>query len=284
MASRLVSALTALALGAVLAGGARAAPPRRIVSLNPCLDAILLDVADPGQITALSRYSREPSQSAVADRARGFAFTWGTAEEVIALKPDLVVTSGVGDAALNDLLPRLGARQAHFGVPETVADSLAQVRQVAALVGHPDRGEALVARIQAALAEAQPHPGQPRLGALIYQYHGLASGPHTLVDELMRRTGFDNLAPSYGLTHTGEVPLDAVVARPPQVLLAGRRAPGEPVWADRILSHPALRALAPRMRRETFPESLMFCGGPTLVPAVQALARARDDALAGVSR
>jgi iron complex transport system substrate-binding protein len=254
-----------LVVSLALAGVAQAAPPRRVVSLNPCLDAIVLEVADPGQITALSHYSRLPSQSIIADRARRYPFTWGSAEEVIALKPDLVLVGGMGDVALNALLPRLGEREARFSVPETVE-------------------QALVARIQTALAQAEPRPGQRRLSALIYQYHGLASGPHTLVDELMRRTGFDNLAPQYGLKRTGDVPLDALVAHPPQVLLAGRRAPGEPVWADRILSHPALEALSPRMKRETFPEPLMFCGGPNLIPAVQALAQARDNALRGVSR
>jgi iron complex transport system substrate-binding protein len=260
------------------------APPRRVVSLNPCLDAILLQVADPAQIAALSRYSREPSQSAVAAAARRFPFTWGSGEEIVALKPDLVLISGAASPELRQVLPRLHIRQATFGLPETVDQSLAQVTRVAALVGHPERGAALNARIEAAFRAAAPRPGEPRLGALIYEYHGMASGPHTLMDELLRRTGFNNLAPRYGLAHTTDVPLERLIADPPQVLLAGRLAPDEPSWADRVLSHPALRTLAPRMRRETFPEQLMFCGGPTMIRAVQALARARADAERGVSR
>jgi iron complex transport system substrate-binding protein len=264
--------------------GAGAAAPRRVVSLNPCLDGILLEVADPGQIAALSRYARDPAQSAIADVARRYPYTRGTAEEVVALAPDLVLVSGAGDLALTGVLPRLHIAQASFGVPDTVADSLAQVRRVALLVGHPERGEALVARIRAALAAAAPRSGERRLGAIIYEYHGLASGPHTLIDALMRRAGFDNLAPRYGIRGAGEVPLEALAADPPQVLLAGRLAPGEPVWADRVLTHPVLRALAGRMRRETFPEQLMFCGGPSIIPAVASLARARENALAGMSR
>jgi iron complex transport system substrate-binding protein len=269
---------------AALVGLSGAAPPRRVVSLNPCLDGILLSVADRRQIAALSHYSREPSQSAVAAEARRYPFTWGSAEEIVALNPDLVLTSGMGAVALTGVLPHLGIRQARFAVPATVDESLAQIARVSSLVGHADRGTALAARIRAALAAAAPRPGEARLGALIYEYHGLASGPHTLVDELMRRTGFDNLAPRYGLRRTGDVPLDALVAQPPQVLLAGRLAPGEPVWADRELSHPVLKALPPSVRRETFPEQLMFCGGPSIIPAVQALARARENALAGISR
>jgi iron complex transport system substrate-binding protein len=273
------------ALAAVVATWGQAAPaPRRIVSLNPCLDGILLAVADPGQITALSHYSRDPNQSAIAAAARRYPFTWGSAEEIVALRPDLVLTSGMGAMALTNVLPRLGVRQASFTVPSSVAENLAQVRRVAALVGHPERGEALAARIRAALAAAAPRAGEARLGALIYEYHGLASGPGTLVDELMRRAGFDNQAGRYGLKRTGEVPLDALIAHPPQVLLAGTLAPGEPVWADRVLSHPALQALAPHMLRETFPEQLMFCGGPSIIPAVAVLARARENALRGVAR
>jgi iron complex transport system substrate-binding protein len=280
---RAVGVLAGLAAWFGLSAAAPA-PPRRIVSLNPCLDAILLAVADPRQITALSHYSRDPSQSAVAAEARRYPFTWGSAEEVVALKPDLVLTSGLGPIALTGVLPRLGVRQASFAVPATVDESLAQIARVSRLVGHADRGEALAARIRAALAAAAPRPGEARLGALIYEYHGLASGPHTLVDDLMRRTGFDNLAPRYGLKRSGDVPLDALLAYPPQVLLAGRLARGEPVWADRELSHPVLKALPRGVRRETFPEPLMFCGGPSLIPAVQALAQARENALAGISR
>lgn len=272
-------------LATLFAGAAAAGPaPRRVVSLNPCLDGILVEVADPGQIAALSHYSRDPAQSAIAAVARRYPFTWGSAEEVVALRPDLVLTSGMGAMALAGVLPALHVRQENFTVPASVGESLAQVRRVAALVGHADRGERLAERIRTALAASAPRKGEPRLEALIYEYHGLASGPDTLVDELMRRAGFDNRATAYGLRRTGDVPLEALVANPPQVLLAGRLAPGEPVWADRVLSHPALAALSPRMRRETFPETLMFCGGPSIIPAAAALAQAREDALAGLSR
>jgi iron complex transport system substrate-binding protein len=272
-------------MAVVIVGVAMAAPaPRRIVSLNPCVDGILVEVADPGQIAALSHWSRDPSQSAIAAVARHYPFTWGSAEEVVALRPDLVLTSGMGATGPTGVLPSLHIRQARFPVPDTVEESLAQIRRVAAAVGHPDRGEALEGRIRSAIAASAPRPGEPRLGALIYEHHGLASGPGTLVDELMRRAGFANLATAYGLSATAEVPLEMLVANPPQVLLAGRLARGEPVWADRVLSHPALAALAARMRKETFPETLMFCGGPSIIPAMAALARAREDALTGVSR
>lgn len=255
-----------------------ARPAPRIVSLNPCLDAILLDVADPSQIAALSHWSADPASFAMAERARGFRHVSDDAETVAALRPDLVLVGGAASRPLADVLSRLGIASAAFQVPETVAASEAQVRRVAALAGHPARGEALVARIEAALQAAAPAPGEIPLSAVVFEDRGMVSGPHTLMDELMARAGLRNAAPRYGLARTGELSLERLAADPPRVLLSGRLAPGEPDWADRVLSHPALASLRPRLRRESFPQPLMFCAGPVLIPAAAALARARRDA------
>ena len=165
-------------------------------------------------------------------------------------------------------------------VPDTVADSLAQVRRIAEAVGYLERGEALVAKIEAALAAAAPPPGAPRLTAITYQAGGFATGPGTMMDEMMRRCGLDNAAARYGLKRTADVPLELLVADPPDVLLAGQAEPGAPTWADRVLTHPALSRVATRMHRATFPQQLTFCGGPVLIETARMLAKAREDALA----
>ena len=54
---------------AAAAGLGAAAGPRRIVSLNPCLDAQLVHIADRRQIAGLSRLSRDPATSTLADLA-----------------------------------------------------------------------------------------------------------------------------------------------------------------------------------------------------------------------
>lgn len=261
-----------LALGA----GARAErPPRRIASLNACLDAMLVHLADRSQIAALSHYAREPQGSTVAAQARALPFTWESAEEIVALRPDLVLASQHSALATRNALKRLDVPVERFAVPKTIEESLGQVRRVARLIGHDQRGEALVVRIRTAIAASAPPASAPRLSALIYQPNGLAAGPHTLVDELMTRAGFDNAARRYGLRSWGNVPLERLLADPPQVLLVGEPAPGARSWADRVMTHPALGALAGRMRRARLPERLLYCGGPVLIETAQAMARAR---------
>lgn len=263
---------------ALAAGGSKAAP-RRIVSLNACLDAMLVHLADRTQIAALSHYAREPQGSTVVEQAKTLPFTWESAEEVIALRPDLVLASQHSALATRNALKRLHAPVQRFAVPKSVAESLVQVRELAKLIGHADRGEALAIRVEAAIAAATPAPGARRLSALIYQPNGFAAGPQTLVDEMMTRAGFDNVAGRYGLKTWGNVPLEKLLADPPRVLLVGEPAPGARGWADRVMTHPALKSISGRMRQARLPERLLYCGGPVLIQTAEALARARTQAL-----
>lgn len=266
------------ALG-LTAGARPETPPRRIVSLNSCLDAMLVHLADRGQIAALSHYAREPHSSTVAAQARALPFTWESAEEVIALRPDLVLASQHSALATRNALKRLDVPVQRFKVPKSIDESLAQVRKLARMIGHADRGEALVSRIDAAIAAATPPPGARRLSALIYQPNGFAAGPGTLVDEVMEHAGFDNVARRFGLRTWGNVPLERLLADPPQVLLVGEPAPGARSWADRVMTHPALKSISGRMRQVRMPEKLLYCGGPVLLETAPAMARARAQAL-----
>lgn len=253
--------------------------PMRIVSLNPCLDVILVQVADRDQIAALCHYSLDPRSSSIPDLAKTFRITYETAEEIISLSPDLVLTGRHSSPATRSALKQMGIRAELFGVPSKIEESLEQVRWMARLVHNPSRGEALARRIEAAIAAAAPSPGERRLSALVFQSNGFASGPGTLVDEMMARAGFANAASRYGLKMTGNVSLERLIADPPDVLLAGVDDPGQPDWLDRALRHPALKAVGPRMYRAVFPRRLMNCGGPVLIEAAGVLADARRGAL-----
>ena len=274
----------AAAVGLLLSGfsgaaQASAAAPRRVVSIGSCLDVVLTEVADREQIAALSHFSRDPDTSTIADLARTLPYTRETAEEVLALNPDLVLASRRSGLQTRAALKMMGVRVKEFGVPESVEASLKQVRDIARLVGRPERGEMVVARIEQALASATPPPGQRPLKALIYQSNGLVAGHGTLVDEMMARCGFENVAGRYGLKKWGNVALESLLADPPEVLLAGEPLHGAPTWADRIIRHPALVSLEPTTFRASFHQRLLYCGGPVLIQTAAALNKAREDAL-----
>ena len=262
-----------------LAGRALAAP-RRIVSLVSCLDAVLIEVADRAQVTAISHYSRLQNASAIADIARGYPITYGSMEEIVALKPDVVLASFHAPAGMRGALTRLGVHTEVFAVPNTIAESLAQVRLVARLAGRPERGEALVARIEAAIAAAAPPPGARKVKALMFQPNGFTTGPGTMMDELMGRCGLANIVTRYGMRRSGTLPLELILADPPELLLGAEVVEGGTSWAERAATHPALARLKGRMHRAILPERYIYCGGPVLIEAARALARARQEVLA----
>jgi len=252
---------------------------RHVVSLNPCLDVILVNVADREQIAALSHYARDAETSTIAKIAQTFPVTYESAEEVIAFAPDLVLTSRHSDLATRNALRRLEIKIELFSEPQTVAESIGQVRIIAALVNRVERGETVIARIEQALITAEPAAGASLLPVLLFQRNGFSTGSGTLMNEMLERTGFQNIAGRYGLSGWGNIPLERVVADPPAVLLAGEIRPDMPTWADRVVRHPALRSIEGRMKRETFPDRLLYCGGPVLIESANALVNARLNAM-----
>lgn len=256
---------------ALLASPADAAP-LRIVSINPCLDAILLEVADPGQIAGISHYSQDPRATSISlRRAMAFKATSGTAEEVMALAPDLVVSGGHVAPSTANALHRLGIPLMQLKVPETIAENVAQIRTLAAAVGHPARGEALVARIESAITAARPTDGR-KVPALIWQGGGLVPGTGTLAGALLERAGFHNLSADYGLKKWDVLGIEYLVAHPPTVLLSTNSTETQ---RDRMLSHPAIVRLGQRIAVRPYPFQLLQCGGPTIIVAMARLAAIR---------
>jgi len=238
-----------------------------IVSLNPCADAILAEVARPGQILALSHYSADPrSASMDPAMAREYRTTRGTLEEVLALRPDIVVDGTFVPPATASAYQRLGLRLETLGIASTVAESRAQIRALAALAGNPGGGEALISRIDTALAAATPPSGTLPLSALVWEPGGIVPGDHTLIAELLRTAGFANFAAARGLGQADQLPLERVLADPPRVIFTA--------GADRALRHPALAHLKGTTTAALDPR-LLYCAGPTIIPAARRLAQVR---------
>ncbi len=241
-----------------------------IVSLNPCTDAILAQVAEPAQILAISHYSHDPRASSMDQgTARRFRSTGGTVEEVLALRPDIIIAGGYLPPATAQAFRRLGIRVETFGIASSVAESETQITQLAALAGQAGRGAALNARIEAALAAAKPPEGAKPPDALVWQQGGIVAGRDSLVADMLARTGFANHAAARGLGQGAYLPLEEVLADPPDLVLAA----GD----QRALTHPALGALRDT-RRERLEPSLLFCGGPTIIRAAERLAEIRRGA------
>ncbi len=245
-----------------------------IVSLNPCADAILAQVTEPGQLLAISHYSHDPSASSMdLAEARKFAASGGTVEEVLALQPDIVVAGSFLAPATRQAFADLGVRVEIFGIAPTVEESKAQIERLAALAGNADKGAVLLEEIDLALDHAAAD-GQT-LSAVLWQPGGIVPGEGALVSNLMRHTGFSSHSAARGMGQADYLSLEQMLVDPPEVLLLAGQ--------ERSQQHPALEKLSDTAVAK-FDSSLLYCGGPTIIRAIERLAQIRSDVTPGKAR
>ena len=82
--------------------------PKRIVSLNLCTDQLVMMLAEREQIAAVSYHAVNPDTSNLAAEALSLPITSTLAEDVITLKPDLVIAGTFTTRPTISLLRRLG--------------------------------------------------------------------------------------------------------------------------------------------------------------------------------
>ncbi|HEY4771145.1 MAG TPA: hypothetical protein VIH51_10990, partial [Myxococcales bacterium] len=96
-------------LCALIAAPAPAGPPQRVVSQTVGTDELLLALADPAQIAALSHLGRDPAFSLTATEAASYPkLKSSDAESVISFRPDLVLAASYTEAPTLALLRRAG--------------------------------------------------------------------------------------------------------------------------------------------------------------------------------
>ncbi|WP_137388119.1 ABC transporter substrate-binding protein [Rhodoligotrophos defluvii] len=271
MASHARNLLIALLL-AWSASGSLAAP-QRIVSLNLCADELVLRLADPAQIASVTWLSQDPANANLAALASRYPANRGLSEEVIALAPDLVIAGRYTTRATVDQLKRVVIEVLELDVPASFEQTEQQILELGDTLGHLPRAEALIARMRARLASLDT-ARQHRPTAIVYQPNGFTAGKGSLIDTLLARAGFRNLAAENGLDNYGAVPLELLVAFRPDVLILNAE-PTAPALAYEVLRHPVLKAL-PHTQVVSVPPRLWTCAGPEMVEAVALLARAAE--------
>ncbi|MCJ2181464.1 ABC transporter substrate-binding protein [Novosphingobium sp. 1949] len=239
--------------------------PRRIVSLNMCADEYLLALADRGQIAGLTRNAADPQMSAYAARTRGMRLLSGSAEEVLAIDPDLIVgmparRSAVVTALAGQRYPTLDLASA-----KSLADIEEQMRAVSNAVGKPARGAAMIADMERALA-ALPRNGHGRVAAY-YQRRGYLTGTGTLVDDLMHRVGLVNLAEKLHKPALSRLSIEELIAARPDFIIVESATDTVRDQGTEMLHHPALKDI-PRL---TLPQAWTVCGSPAYVAAARSL-------------
>jgi iron complex transport system substrate-binding protein len=247
------------------------ARPQRIVSINMCTDELLLRLADRDRIASVTWLSQDSRNGNMASAAAAIPANHALAEEVLSFHPDLVLSGVFTPRTTVDLLKRTGVRVAEFPVAQTLEDVRRQIREVAATIGETERGEAMVAEMDARLAELAPRAHARPLKAIVLSPNGYTVDKGSLVDDLMRRAGLDNIAAHLGIDNYLEIPLEIVALQQADVLILTGEGVSTPSLATEALHHPIVAKLSERLKIVSMPSRLWTCASPAVVDAVRLL-------------
>jgi len=245
--------------------------PKRVLSFNLCADQLVVALADPEQIAGLSPYAADPSLSVVADKARNFKKVDWQAESTILLQPDLVLVGPNDRSVTRRMLSSQGLRVEETPFVSDLNSARAQIRDMAKLLGHPERGEALLADLERARQRLDAVARKDGKTALVVERGGYTQGPASLAATLLAEAG---LKPPAGAPagYGGFIPLEKFLVLKPDLVFLKDPPNAATDQGAMFLVHPALRDLYPPERRVALPTRYTMCGGPALVAAFDYMA------------
>lgn len=245
---------------------AAAAPkPQRIMSLKICTDALLLDLVAPSRIASVTFLAHEKAALKYWPQAAGVPVNHNTAEEILATRPDLILTDTFTAPSLRPLLARSGARVVEVPPAESFEQIRAVTRMVAAAVGEQARGEALVARMDGELRAMAAQRPVHRLTVAGWGGGGYVPGSGGLFDAMLAEVGVRNVEAG----PFGYYDVETLIAKNPDALVYAETYSGTASLRDDQNMHPAL--LKRYAGRRVSYDSLYGCGVPETALAARRL-------------
>ena len=252
--------------------------PQHVMSLSMCTDDLLLELLPPERIASVTYYSRDPSNSYQWPQAAKVRINWGTVEEVLAEKPDLVLAGTYTTPAARSLLKKL-----HWPLlevpPAADFDQIRTVtRQVAHALGRDVAGEALIAKLDSTLQELAASKPRQIIRVAAWGEGGSIPGKGTLFDAILTAAGGVNVAATLDSRVYTSFEVEQLIAAHPDVLAYASNIGDTPGRNTEVAQHPLIRKLYSG-RTVTYPGALYTCG---VVESADAAAALRSSLLQAV--
>ncbi|MBK8477282.1 MAG: ABC transporter substrate-binding protein [Opitutaceae bacterium] len=209
-------------LCSLLGAAEPAAGPVRVVSQTVGSDELLLALAEPAQIAALSHLSRKPEFSVVAQEAEKYPrIGLGDAETMLKFTPTLVLVADYSRAEWVTQLQRAGVRVLVFDRYKTLEDCYANLRLLARELGAEARAEAVIAACEARVTALRAKlAGVRPVRVIAPSTYGMIPGDETTFADLCAHAGAENLAATLGHLHGhAAVPSEQMLSWPVEAVV-----------------------------------------------------------------
>ena len=129
--------------------------PKKILTFAMYTDQIVLGLVTSDHLVGVNTLLDDPAVSNIIPIAKKINKKIGNpgAEEVLSMKPDLIIVSDWTQAEKIQAMRDLGLKVVSVKSPETVQDVKDAVTQIAAAIGEPEKGKKLIGLMDQKLAE-----------------------------------------------------------------------------------------------------------------------------------
>ncbi len=178
----------------------------RVVSQTVGSDELLLAIAEPSQVAALSALSREPIYSAIAVEAKAYPQLGRTAdvESVLKYSPTLVLCADYSRSELVAQLRRAGVRVIVFDQYYYLGDAYGNLRLLAREIGPAAeaRAERIIADCETRVRALRERlRGVRPVRVIAPSTYGIIPGDDSTFQDLCDHSGAENLAYTLGHLH-----------------------------------------------------------------------------------
>ena len=252
------------------------APPdasevERIVSLSPTHTETLFALGLGDVVVAVDSESDFPAET--QELRSNFTFDSGDVQAILELEPDVVVT-GVETSRLVDRLSAEGIAVFNGPPAESLDDVFSQIASVASLVGRPDLGEDLIARMQSDIDDLVA--SLPSTDGLTFFHEidpSLFAAPRdSFLSDVYGRLGLTNIAGEPANGGAAQLTSDEVIAADPDVIVLAD-AECCAVDIDRVAARPGWSSIDAVQAGAVVPvsEALANRWGPRVVDLMRAV-------------
>lgn len=241
--------------------------PMRVVSLDVCADQYVLKLLERERILAVSP-DATAAFSYLRDAARGLRVVRPVAEDVLVLKPDLVVRAYGGGPNAAAFFERAGVPVLSIGWAADIPGVFDIIESTAAGLAEQERGARLVADMRERLERLQVSAADRSV--LYMTPSGVTTGPGSLVHEMLVAAGLDNFQTQPGWQ---PIPLERLAYESPEMVAAAffdTHTNHPNGWSP--MRHPVARAELSGRPVVSLRGAWTACSGWFLMDAVEALA------------
>tara|TARA_Y100000817_G_scaffold37251_1_gene25646 strand:+ start:5115 stop:5786 length:672 start_codon:yes stop_codon:yes gene_type:complete len=220
--------------------------------------------------------ANDPYSSWLGTFVDGLVLNHGTAEEVIALSPDLVVTTSFGFRPTISILKKLGYPVLELPIAKNLDDVSTNLVLLASAIGDNEITQAVIGQFNREVS-SQTVPLNSQLPLFVsYEANGWTMGENSLTNNVAQMAGFETIGSRLDFSGGLKVDLEKLLTIKPDLIELGYQWSEAPALVSQNLWHPALQELLKRTTLINIPDALWLCGSPKTLDALHILQQARE--------